>query len=72
MVDGNTYQLDPVHARAHACRAKVTIVVEVVHILEYLWRAAWCSYREGDPAAAQWICISAHQVLAGRAGPKPS
>lgn len=57
MVDGNTYQLDPVHARAHACRAKVTIVVEVVHILEYLWRAAWCSYREGDPAAAQWICI---------------
>jgi hypothetical protein len=39
----------------------------VVHVLEYLWRAAWCFYREGDPAAEQWVCTHAHQVLAGRA-----
>jgi hypothetical protein len=54
LVDGNAHQLDRVHAQAHARSVQVTIVVDVVHVLEYLWRAAWCFYREGDPAAEQW------------------
>jgi len=67
LVDGNTHQLDHVHAQARARSVRVTIVVDVVHVLEYLWRAAWCFYREGDPAAEQWVCTQAHQVLTGRA-----
>jgi hypothetical protein len=59
LVDGNTHQLDRVRAEARTRSVKATIVVDVVHVLEYLWRAAWCFYREGDPAAEQWVCTQA-------------
>jgi hypothetical protein len=28
---------------------KVTILVDCVHVLEYLWSAAWSFFKEGDP-----------------------
>ena len=35
---------------------------------EYLWSAAWCFFREGDPAAERWVQEKARQVLDGNAG----
>jgi hypothetical protein len=29
----------------------ITITVDFVHVLQYLWTAAWCFFNEGDPAA---------------------
>jgi len=42
-------------------------VVDFVHVLEYLWRAAWCFFAEGDPAAQTWVHDHARSVLHGRA-----
>jgi len=36
-------------------------------VLEYLWRAAWCFYDEGDPEAETWVRDRALAVLQGRA-----
>ncbi len=36
-------------------------------MLEYLWRAAWCFYDEGDPEAETWVRDRALAVLQGRA-----
>ena len=36
-------------------------------MLEYLWAAAWCFYKEGDPTAEGWVRKHASTVLAGRA-----
>ncbi|GEL20298.1 hypothetical protein [Pseudonocardia asaccharolytica] len=29
----------------------VTVVVDLIHVLEYLWGAVWCFFTEGDGAA---------------------
>ena len=36
-------------------------------MLEYLWKAAWCFYAEGDPAVEAWVQDKARAILAGRA-----
>ena len=68
LVDGNTHQIDRIHAQARTRKGSVTIVVDFIHVLEYLWKAAWCFYPEGAPQAEQWVRAHARAVLAGRAG----
>jgi hypothetical protein len=67
-VDGNNHQIDRIKTEAKKRRAKVTIVVDVVHVLEYLWGAAWCFFDEGDQAAEQWVHDKALAILEGKAG----
>jgi hypothetical protein len=68
LVDGNAHQIDRIHAEAKARGVTVPIVVDFIHVLEYIWKAAWCFYTEADPAAEQWVRAQARAVLAGRAG----
>ena len=46
----------------------VAIVVDLIHVLEYLWGAVWCFFAEGDPAAEKSVRISALAILEGNAG----
>lgn len=66
LVDGNAHQIDQIRAQARHHTVDVNIVLDFVHVLEYLWKAAWCFYREGDPAVEQWVAEHARRVLAGR------
>ena len=68
LVDGNRHQIDRIRAEAHARNLTVPIVVDVVHVLEYLWAATWCLHPEGDPTAETWVREHARRILAGRAG----
>jgi hypothetical protein len=68
LVDGNTHQIDRIRAEARARNVTVRIVVDFIHVLEYVWKAAWCFHAEGDPKAEQWVRAHARQILAGRAG----
>jgi hypothetical protein len=68
LVDGANHQIDRIKAEAKARGVKVTILVDFVHVLEYLWGAAWCFHDEGDPAAEAWVCTKALAVLDGQAG----
>jgi hypothetical protein len=67
LVDGNNHQLARVRAEAQTRGVEVAIVVDFVHVLEYVWRAAWCFFAEGDPAAQTWVHDHARSILAGRA-----
>ena len=68
LVDGNNHQIDRIKKEAKQRKVKVTIVVDVVHVLEYVWGAAWCFFDEGDPAAEQWVHDKALAILEGKAG----
>jgi hypothetical protein len=68
LVDGNNHQIDQITAQAAARQVNVTIVVDFVHVMEYLWSAAWCLYPEADPAAETWVAKAAHNILTGRVG----
>jgi hypothetical protein len=68
LVDGNTHQIDRIRTEARTRGVQVHIVVDVIHVIEYLWKAAWCFFTEGDPAAETWVREQIRAVLAGRAG----
>jgi hypothetical protein len=68
LVDGNSHQIDRIRAEAKARKITIPIVVDFIHVIEYIWKAAWCFHPEGDPDAEQWVRAQARQVLAGRAG----
>jgi hypothetical protein len=68
LVDGNNHQIDRIRKEARKRNVKVPIVVDFIHVLEYLWSACWCFFAEGDPAAERWVSDKARQVLDGRAG----
>lgn len=67
LVDGNNHQIDRIRAEARSRQVPVAIVVDFIHVLEYLWKAAWCFHSEGDPAAEAWVRRHALAVLAGGA-----
>lgn len=67
LVDGNNHQIDRTHTEAEARGIDVTITVDFVHVLEYLWNAAWCFHTEADPAAETWVHDKARAVLDGEA-----
>lgn len=52
LVDGNRFQLDLLTVAAPDYGVELTIVLDLIHVAEYLWQAAWALHREGDPAAA--------------------
>jgi hypothetical protein len=68
LVDGNSHQIDRIHAEAKSREITIPIIVDFIHVIEYIWKAAWCFHPEGDPNAEQWVRAQARQVLAGRAG----
>jgi hypothetical protein len=42
-------------------------VIDFVHVVEYLWKAAWSFHKEGDLAAEAWVRRHAQAVLDGGA-----
>ena len=65
LVDGAEHQLDLIRAEAARRGAAVHIVIDLVHVLEYIWGAAWSLHATGDPAAEDWVAVKALAVLAG-------
>jgi hypothetical protein len=67
LVDGNNHQIERIQGEAHARDRSVPIVIDFVHVLEYVWKAAWSFYAEGDPAAEKWVHEKGIAILEGQA-----
>ncbi|HEX8007215.1 MAG TPA: ISKra4 family transposase [Trebonia sp.] len=65
LVDGAEHQLDLIRAEAVRRAVTIHIVIDLVHVLEYIWKAAWSLHDAGDPAAEDWVAVKALAVLAG-------
>lgn len=65
LVDGNAHQLETLRRAARRHGVKIEIVLDFIHVLEYLWRAAWCFHQEGDPAVEDWVHQRALSILRG-------
>jgi hypothetical protein len=57
-----------IKAEAKRRQLDITIIVDLVHVLSYLWDAAWSFFAEGGPAAEEWVAHKAIEILNGRAG----
>ena len=68
LVDGAEHQLDLIRAEAARRTVTIHVVIDIIHVLEYLWKAAWSLHAAGDPAAEDWVAVKALAVLAGGSG----
>jgi hypothetical protein len=67
LIDGNKEQLKGMQTAAARNRVTVTIILDIIHVIEYLWKAAWVFYDEGDKEAEKWVTAKTLEVLRGRA-----
>ena len=65
LVDGAEHQLSLIRAQAARRGVTIHIVIDIIHLLEYLWGAAWSIHPAGDPAAEDWVAARALTLLAG-------
>ncbi|MER7467255.1 hypothetical protein [Streptomyces sp. NPDC097981] len=65
LVDGARHQIDLIKAEAQQRGVDVHIIVDLIHVLEYLWRAAWCLHEPGDASAENWVARHARALLGG-------
>lgn len=67
LVDGNKDQIRIAKKLARRHGVTLTIIVDFIHVLEYLWKAAWSFFKKGDPKAEEWVLGRARRVLEGKA-----
>lgn len=67
LVDGNETQLRLIKEVAAERKVNVDIVLDVIHVIEYLWKAAYCFEAEGTQEAETWVTERLLEVLRGKA-----
>ena len=67
LVDGQPIQLKILKQVMKKQKLKATIVLDFIHVLEYLWKAAYCFFDEESPEAEDWVRERALKVLGGQA-----
>jgi hypothetical protein len=66
LVDGDTCQIGQILSQAGRRGITITIVIDFIHVLEYLRKAAWCFHPPRDPAMEDWVTAQATDILHGR------
>ena len=66
LVDGHQDQIRRVRLGANKVGVEITIVLDIVHVLEYLWRAAYAFHADGTPEAEKWVEDRLLALLTGR------
>jgi hypothetical protein len=66
LVDGDHTQIDCIEKAANASGVTVAIIVDIMHVLEYLWKAAKALFEPEDSNAAQWVGEQIAQLLQGQ------
>jgi hypothetical protein len=67
LVDGEKHQLDYTKAAAKRLGVEVTIVLDFIHVLEYVWKAAFCFFESGSQESEAWVMERGLRILQGKA-----
>ncbi len=67
LVDGNEQQLTLLHALSRKYMVKLTIVMDIIHVSEYLWDASVAFNDEATSEREQWVAERLLNVLRGKA-----
>ena len=66
LIDGHPHQIKLIQRVMKRLKVNATIVMDFIHVLEYLWKAAWCFFDKGDDAVESWIEKRAIKILNGQ------
>ena len=67
LVDGHKDQLKHIWANMKHFGVEVILILDFIHVLEYLWKAAYCFHPPGSEPAEAWVAGRALQILKGKA-----
>lgn len=67
LVDGEPHQLKRIKRALKKHKLSATIVVDFIHVLEYLWKAAYGFFDADDECVEDWVLDQAVAVLKGKA-----
>ncbi len=65
LVDGQPAQLKTLQQVMKKQKIKATIIMDFIHVLEYLWKAAYCFFDESSQKAEDWVKERALKILDG-------
>lgn len=66
LVDGNAKQLELLQEGAEREGVSLTILLDVIHVVEYLWGATWALHPEGSVEAEAWVSERLRRILCGQ------
>ncbi|MGH2902050.1 MAG: ISKra4 family transposase [Solirubrobacteraceae bacterium] len=69
LLDGANAQIEQIKTEAAVRGVTIHLVCDLIHVLEYLWKAAWCLHQSGDTAAEGFVAEHARTILTD--GPEP-
>jgi hypothetical protein len=67
LVDGNRDQITAIQAEAATRGVDLPIVIDFVHVVEYVWDAAWAFFDKDDPTVEGWVTRMLRNILDGKA-----
>ncbi len=65
LVDGNPHQLRVLPRVAKRYGVKVTVVLDLIHVTEYLWKASTVFHGEGSREREEWVSQRLVEILRG-------
>jgi len=72
LVDGHKDQIKVIKRVFKRHDVEAALILDFIHVLEYLWKAAWCFFASNDKEQAkeaeQWVLEKAGAILDGRSG----
>ena len=66
VVDGNEHQLNVLEELAEKHGVHFTIILDIIHVLEYLWKAGHALAAEGSDELEYWVLERLGRILEGR------
>jgi hypothetical protein len=67
LVDGGEQQLEIILAYIKRYRPDVTLILDFIHVLEYVWKAAYGLLTMGSQEVQAWVAEQALRILKGEA-----
>ena len=68
LVDGDQKQIKLLKKQARQAKREVTIVLDIIHVIEYLWKAARVFHEEKSKECEEWVTERLQNILEGNAG----
>jgi hypothetical protein len=68
LVDGNKAQIRHLRGKARKNGVELSIVVDIVHVIEYLWGAGRAFHPASGPELESWVRYRLLEILQGKAG----
>ncbi len=68
LVDGENQQLRILRNMAKKQGVKLTIIVDIIHVIEYLWKAGRAFHPKSGTELEKWVHYRLRKILEGKAG----